>query len=124
MWVQSLGWEDLQEDGIATPYSCLENLMDREAWWTMAHKVTKSWTQLKQLSVHTLPPDSKDLPSNIQILIRVRRVALRRSSCEPPLAPRLSSCLSIHHGDPGTYDTNFQWIVTTGVTLSTHAVCR
>ena len=31
-------------------YNCLENPMDREAWWTTVHRVTKSWTQLKQLS--------------------------------------------------------------------------
>ena len=28
-------------------YSCLENPMDWEAWWAMAHGVTKSQTQLK-----------------------------------------------------------------------------
>ena len=28
-------------------YSCLENPMDRGAWWIMVHSVTKSWTQLK-----------------------------------------------------------------------------
>ena len=27
-------------------YSCLENPMDRGAWWAMVHGVTKSWTQL------------------------------------------------------------------------------
>ena len=34
-WVQSLGWEDPLEEGLATPvavYSCLENPMDRGAW--------------------------------------------------------------------------------------------
>ena len=32
MWVQSLGWEDPLEEGVAThlQYSCLENPMDRE----------------------------------------------------------------------------------------------
>ena len=25
-------------------YSCLENPMDREAWWATVHRVTKSWT--------------------------------------------------------------------------------
>ena len=33
-----------------TPYSCLENPMDREAWQATVHRVTKSWTGLKQLS--------------------------------------------------------------------------
>ena len=28
-------------------YSCLENPMDRGAWWAMVRKVVKSWTQLK-----------------------------------------------------------------------------
>ena len=27
-------------------YSCLENSMDRGAWWATVHGVTKSWTQL------------------------------------------------------------------------------
>ena len=28
--------------------------MDREAWWAIANGVTKSQTQLKQLSTHTV----------------------------------------------------------------------
>ena len=31
----------------------LENPMDRGAWWATVHSVTKSWTQLKQLRMHT-----------------------------------------------------------------------
>ena len=31
-------------------YSCLENPTDRGAWWAIVQRVTKSWTQLKQLS--------------------------------------------------------------------------
>ena len=27
-------------------YSCLENPMDRGAWWAMVRGVAKSWTQL------------------------------------------------------------------------------
>ena len=34
--VRSLGWEDPLEKGISTPDSCLENSMDREAWWAIA----------------------------------------------------------------------------------------
>ena len=38
-WVQSLGWEDPLEKGMAThsSYSCLENSMDRGAWWATVH---------------------------------------------------------------------------------------
>ena len=28
--------------------------MDREAWWATVHRVTKSWIQLKRLSINTL----------------------------------------------------------------------
>ena len=31
---------------------CLENPTDRGAWWAIVHRVTKSWTQLKRLSMH------------------------------------------------------------------------
>ena len=34
-------------------YSCLENPMDRGAWWASFHGVTKIWTRLKWLSTHT-----------------------------------------------------------------------
>ena len=40
--------------GDTWQYSCLENPMDREVWWVMVHSVTKSQTQLKQLTMHTL----------------------------------------------------------------------
>ena len=54
MWVQFLGWEDPGgENGNPVQYSCLENAMDRGAWWARVHGVTKSQTLLKQLSMHT-----------------------------------------------------------------------
>ena len=39
----------LPEGGHGDPlqYSCLENLMDRGAWWTTVHRVVKSQTRLK-----------------------------------------------------------------------------
>ena len=43
MWVQSLGWEDPLQEGMAT-YSSIfvwRILMDREAWWTIVHRVSK-----------------------------------------------------------------------------------
>ena len=33
-------------------YFCLKNPMDRGAWRVVVHRVTKSWTQLKWLSMH------------------------------------------------------------------------
>ena len=33
--------------GNPLQYSCLENPMDKRVWWAMAHRVTKTGTQLK-----------------------------------------------------------------------------
>ena len=38
--------------GYPLQYSCLENPMDRGAWWATVHGVTKSRTWLKWLSTH------------------------------------------------------------------------
>ena len=42
----------LDEEGNGTPlqYSCLENPMDREAWWAAVHGVTKSRTRLSDVT--------------------------------------------------------------------------
>ena len=39
--------------GNQLQYSCLENPMDRGDWWATVHEIAKSWTWLKQLSMHT-----------------------------------------------------------------------
>ena len=46
MQVQSLGWEDPLEEGMAN-YSCIlawRTPMDRGAWWAAVHRVAKSRT--------------------------------------------------------------------------------
>ena len=47
-WVQSLGWEDSLEEGMATHFSILawRIPMDRGAWQATVHGVAKSWTRL------------------------------------------------------------------------------
>ena len=46
--VQSLGWEDSLEEGMATHCSVLAwgLPMNRGAWWATVHEVAKSQTQL------------------------------------------------------------------------------
>ena len=41
-----LGWGRFpgEENGYPLQYSCLENSMDRGAWWTTVHGVAKSQT--------------------------------------------------------------------------------
>ena len=50
-WVGKIPWRRAWA-GNPLQYSCLENPTDRGAWWATVHGVTKSWTRLKQLSVH------------------------------------------------------------------------
>ena len=49
------GWGKSPGGGNGNPlqYACLENHMDRGAWWATVHKVAKSWTRLKELNTHT-----------------------------------------------------------------------
>ena len=46
-------------NGNPLQYSCLENPMDRGAWWAPVHGVTKSWTRLSDhtyIHTHTHTP--------------------------------------------------------------------
>ena len=38
--------------GNPLQYSCLENAMDRGAWWDTVHGVTKNWTRLSDEHTH------------------------------------------------------------------------
>ena len=40
------------DQGNPLQSSCLENPMDRGAWWATVHRVAKSWTWLKWLYMH------------------------------------------------------------------------
>ena len=52
--IQSPSWEDPQgERGKPLQYSCLQNPMDRGAWWVIVQRVAKSQTRLKQVSTYT-----------------------------------------------------------------------
>ena len=47
--VFSLGWEDPpgDENGNPLQYPCLENSMDKGAWWAIVYEVTKSQIRLR-----------------------------------------------------------------------------
>ena len=40
-------------NGLPLQQSCLENHTDSGSWWATVRGVAKSWTGLKQLSMHT-----------------------------------------------------------------------
>ena len=50
VWIPGSGRSPGERNGNPLQYSCLENPMDRGAWWATVHGVAKSRTQLKQLS--------------------------------------------------------------------------
>ena len=56
IWVQSLGGED------SLQYSCLENPVDRGAWWATVHSVANSSIGLKQLSAYAHMNSLRGLP--------------------------------------------------------------
>ena len=54
MKFQSLGWEDPGEgNGYPLQYSCLENSMDRGAWWATIHWVCKESDTKECTCTHT-----------------------------------------------------------------------
>ena len=50
-WVRKISW---RRKCNSLEYSCQENPRDRGAWWATVHRVTKSLTGLKQISMQEL----------------------------------------------------------------------
>ena len=43
--IPRLGRSPGEQNGNPLQYPCLENLMDRGAWWAAVHGVTKNWAR-------------------------------------------------------------------------------
>ena len=70
-------------NGNPLQYSCLENPVDRDAWRATVYGVTKSWAQLKRLSMHAGTRLSRTgciQFSSVQSLSRVRLFATPRTA--------------------------------------------
>ena len=52
-------------NGNPLQYSCLENSVDRGAWWAAVHGVAQTQTRLKRLSMHEL---EKEMATHSSIL--------------------------------------------------------
>ena len=50
--IPGLGISPGEGNGTPLQYSCLENSMDRGAWWAVVYGVTKSRTQLSKFHFH------------------------------------------------------------------------
>ena len=60
-----LEWVKGEGNGNPLQYSCLENPMDRGAWWVAIHGVAKSRTRLKRLSSIHIYPLPSEPPSHL-----------------------------------------------------------
>ena len=69
------GWGRSPEEGHGNPlqYSCLENPMDRRAWWATVHGVTKSRTPFPQASIQTVSTLYPSYIPGCQIKYRIPR---------------------------------------------------
>ena len=54
--------------GNSLQYPCLENPMDRGAWWATFHGVTKSWTQLSN-SMHAISYNGRKFEKNTYVCV-------------------------------------------------------
>ena len=55
-------------------YSCLENSMDRGAWWATVHGVTKNQTQVSELALSLFPDlSSEQISSNLRFFFQQKK---------------------------------------------------
>ena len=62
-------------NGNPLQYSCLENPKDRGAWQATVHGVTKSWIQLKSLSMQTCSYRCKCRHRFLQFSFNIKKCA-------------------------------------------------
>ena len=60
--IPGLGRSLGEGNGNPLQYSCLENPVDRRAWWAAVHGVTQSQTRLTRLSMHACIGEGNDNP--------------------------------------------------------------
>ena len=77
------GSERPSGEGHGNPlqYSCLENPMDRGAWWARVHRVAKSRTQLKQLSMQPFSRVGEWLFKRLWFLSYAKEMKWKALSC-------------------------------------------
>ena len=74
-WVQSLGWEDPLEEGMATHSSILawRIPMDRGAWRAAIHGIAKNWTRLSDSGQHSTAQEG---PLKSYLMVRSLTVSI------------------------------------------------
>ena len=57
-------------------YSCLENPMDREAWWAAVYRVARSRTWLNRLSMHACIQEDQKWQQGTSLVVQWLRIQL------------------------------------------------
>ena len=80
-------------NGYLLQYSCLENPMDRGAWWATVHRVAKSWTWLSDLAAAA----AADVEHLIKFTFKVDLKFTWRYSGVVPLCGKLFDSRNLRH---------------------------
>ena len=108
--IPGMGRSPGKGNGYPLQYSCLENFMDRGAWWPTVHGVPKSWTWLTSCpTLHTSVIRKPEFGSKIYHLIihdpwlwtRVF-LFLKESDWQFFLRIKWLSSVKLHSRPPGT----------------------
>ena len=77
-WIPRSGRSPTGGNGNSLQYSCLDNSMDRGAWWAEVHGVAKSWRRLStQAHKHSYIQSKQFHCKCIKVLIFVEVVVLQ-----------------------------------------------
>ena len=70
MWFLRIDFVSCNLEGNGTPlqYSCLENPMDRGAWWAAVHGVAEGWTRLNDFTFMHFHALEKEMATHSTIL--------------------------------------------------------
>ena len=78
-------------------YSCLENPMDRGAWWATVHKAAKSWTQLKWLYTFVWPKYNYIL--NEILAIPLKEICSQNITLQDKHTSQYAYCSTVHNSE-------------------------
>ena len=101
--IPGLGRSPGEGNGNPLQYSCLENPMDRGAWWATVHRVAKSWTRLSDFTFticngysHSSHfPDKETEAQELKRLAQVTQPAGSRAGFPPASEVQTLAALSL-----------------------------
>ena len=102
IWLQSLGRSLREGNGNPLQYCCLENPMDRGAWWATVHDVAKLSDTTEQSCIHFHDPTAQKF-SSVQFSCSVMSDSLQHQGLQHTRLP-------VHHQLPESTQTHVHWV--------------